>query len=321
VAERAFQATATTGYDHTAVLILALDTTTRAGSVAVTDDDTLLAVVHGDGDRTHGERLPAEIERALAAAGVRPAQLELVTVASGPGAFTGLRIGLAAIQGLAMVLEIPVIGVSALDALAWEAWAVRRDEERYVIAWMDAQRGEVFAAHYDARDFLSIERSGEGEPNGRGPQRASSARWGASGEPLTAEGGPTRVARPIGEAGPSSHMEGVGFSPAVSEPIVGTPDAVLKLMDIGVADTVLSIGDGAVRYRAELEARFPGHCRVIDMPAALAPAVARIGRRRAERGEAGPPHALQPLYVRRPDAELERQRRSGLVRRSLGEGG
>jgi tRNA A37 threonylcarbamoyladenosine modification protein TsaB len=47
----------------------------------------------------------------------------------------------------------------------------------------------------------------------------------------------------------------------------------------------------------------------MDAPATLAPAVALIGRRLAARGQAGPPHALQPLYVRRPDAELERMRR------------
>jgi tRNA A37 threonylcarbamoyladenosine modification protein TsaB len=192
-----------------------------------------------------------------------------------------------------------VIGISALDALAWEAWAVRRDEERHVIAWMDAQRGEVFAAYYDDPSNFD----GAGEPNGRGPQRASFARWGASGEPPTAAGGPQAMRRSEQAA-----------------PVVGSPDAVLAAMGASSAG-VLCVGDGAVRYRAELEARLPGRCRVIDTPAALAPAVARMGRRRAARGQAGPPHALQPLYVRRPDAELERQRRSGLVRRSLGEDG
>ncbi|MGH9174978.1 MAG: tRNA (adenosine(37)-N6)-threonylcarbamoyltransferase complex dimerization subunit type 1 TsaB, partial [Vicinamibacterales bacterium] len=86
------------------MLILALDTTTRDGSVAVSRDDTILAVVRGDGSRTHAERLPREIERALTQAGASARNLDLLAVASGPGAFTGLRIGLATIQGLAMVL-------------------------------------------------------------------------------------------------------------------------------------------------------------------------------------------------------------------------
>jgi tRNA threonylcarbamoyladenosine biosynthesis protein TsaB len=105
------------------VLILALDTTTRAGSVAIVRDTSVLSVVRGDASRTHGERLPDELDRALRQAQVRPTDLQLLAVASGPGAFTGLRIGLAAIQGLAMVLNLPVIAVSALDALALAVWA------------------------------------------------------------------------------------------------------------------------------------------------------------------------------------------------------
>jgi tRNA threonylcarbamoyladenosine biosynthesis protein TsaB len=278
------------------VLILALDTTTRAGSVAVTDDDTLLALVHGDAARTHGERLPGEIERALAAAGVTAGQLTLLAVASGPGAFTGLRIGLAAIQGMAMVLDIPVIGVSALDALASDAWTARRDGERHVIAWMDAQRGEVFAADYvDPWNF-----DGAGEPHG---------------EPPSAEGGSTREARPTGAAGPQARHRNERAAP-----IVGSPEAVLAAMTVSPAG-VICVGDGAVRYRADLEARFHGRCRVVDTPGAIAPAVARIGRQLALAGYAGRPHALQPLYVRRPDAELERQRRSALIRPGVGEAG
>src|SRR5688572_21007871 len=92
------------------VLVLALDTTTRAGSVAVTDDDRVLALVEGDGARTHGERLPGELQAALTAAAVDVRRLDLIVAASGPGAFTGLRIGLAAVQGLAMVIATPVVG-------------------------------------------------------------------------------------------------------------------------------------------------------------------------------------------------------------------
>lgn len=235
------------------MLVLALDTTTRAGSVAVLRDDQPLSVIVGDVNRTHGERLPAEIERALAAAGVARRQLQLLVVASGPGAFTGLRIGLAAIQGLAMVLAVPAIGVSALDALADAARDLHRATGP-IGAWIDAQRGEVFAASYPARH---------------------------------------------------SAMDAGG-----QEPAVGAPGRVLDgLTDDELRDAVF-IGDGAVRYREEILRHTRGAARVVDPPAALAPYLARIGWRRAERGEAGPPHALQPLYVRRSDAELERLRRT-----------
>src|SRR5262245_30745164 len=105
------------------MIVLALDTTTRGGSVAVADDDRILAVVTGDESRTHGERMPGEIAKALESASIPRARIDLLAVATGPGAFTGLRIGLAAIQGLAMTLNKPVVGVSALDALADQAAA------------------------------------------------------------------------------------------------------------------------------------------------------------------------------------------------------
>lgn len=266
------------------MLTLALDTTTRAGSVAVVRGAATLAVVYGDATRTHGERLPAEFDRALTEAGVAAEDLELLAVASGPGAFTGLRIGLAAIQGLAMVLNVQVVAVSALDALALAVLdplprTIRAGEtspqleEQFprraagagmperssrplpavtVAAWMDAQRGEVFAASYHA----------PADPN---------------------------VPTPI------------------SDPVVAPPDAVLA--SLLPAGDVVFVGDGAVRYRAQILQDDGARHRVAETPAPLAPLVARIGIARAARGEAGPPHALQPLYVRRPDAELERQRR------------
>jgi len=132
------------------VLILALDTTTRAGSAALLDDNLVRAVAAGDASRTHGERLPAELAHVLELGGARLEAVDLLAVASGPGAFTGLRIGLAAMQALAMTLDRPVIGISALDALAaaaFESLGVRRAR---IGAWMDAARGEVFAALYEA---------------------------------------------------------------------------------------------------------------------------------------------------------------------------
>jgi tRNA threonylcarbamoyladenosine biosynthesis protein TsaB len=244
------------------VLTLALDTTTRAGSVAVVTRDRVLSAVDGDPSRTHGERLPGEIDRALREAAVDARELQLLAVASGPGAFTGLRIGLATIQGLAMVLGIPVVAVSALDALALAAR--RASAPSRVAAWMDAQRGEVFAAYYDGNDH------------------------------------PPALLLP---------------------PIAAPPDLVLAQLP---AEPAVFIGDGAVRYEAQIlraddakDVQSDGDSprkvavlarSVIAHPAELATWIATLGIARALQGQAGPPHALQPLYVRRPDAELERLR-------------
>jgi tRNA threonylcarbamoyladenosine biosynthesis protein TsaB len=134
------------------VIILSLDTTTRAGSAAVLRADVVLAEVAGESDATHGERLPGELMRALEQAGLRIEDVELFAVAAGPGSFTGLRVGIATIQGLAMARARRVVPVSALEALAHGAINAHHP----IATWMDAQRGEVFSALYapDGRDVL-----------------------------------------------------------------------------------------------------------------------------------------------------------------------
>jgi tRNA threonylcarbamoyladenosine biosynthesis protein TsaB len=129
------------------MLILALDTTTRAGSVALLDDERVVDERAGDGARTHAERLPAEITSLLDDHRVTLADIDLYAVASGPGSFTGLRIGIATIQGLALVHGRRIAAISALDALGHLA-AVGAAPGTLVGAWMDAHRREVFAALY-----------------------------------------------------------------------------------------------------------------------------------------------------------------------------
>jgi tRNA threonylcarbamoyladenosine biosynthesis protein TsaB len=114
--------------------------------VAVIRDGAIAAEVIGDPSRTHGERLPLDMMRALELAAVALHEVDLLAVTSGPGSFTGLRVGLAAIQGLAMSLERRVVPISTFDALA----AAGTDGRSRIATWIDAQRGEVFAALYGA---------------------------------------------------------------------------------------------------------------------------------------------------------------------------
>jgi tRNA threonylcarbamoyl adenosine modification protein YeaZ/ribosomal-protein-alanine acetyltransferase len=126
------------------MLVLALDTTTRRGSAAVLRDAALLDHEVGDPARAYGERLPADIIRLLARCGLALREIDLFAVAAGPGSFTGLRIGIATMQGLAMANGRPMAGVSTLDALQRAA----APSSAFVGAFMDAQRGEVFSALY-----------------------------------------------------------------------------------------------------------------------------------------------------------------------------
>jgi tRNA threonylcarbamoyladenosine biosynthesis protein TsaB len=122
--------------------ILSLDTTTRAGSAAIVRDGVVLHEMSGNPALSHGERLPADLMRLLETAGVSVEEITLFAVAAGPGSFTGLRVGIATIQGLAMARGRLVVPVSVLEALS------HTHERQIVGAWMDAQRGQVFGALY-----------------------------------------------------------------------------------------------------------------------------------------------------------------------------
>jgi tRNA threonylcarbamoyladenosine biosynthesis protein TsaB len=128
------------------MLILALDTTSRAGSIALARDGHILECHVGLASRTHAERLPADVLALLDRHALRLASVDVFAVAAGPGSFTGLRIGIATIQGLAFAARRQVVAVSALEALAW--LGTDPGEERLVAAWIDAQRQEVFSALY-----------------------------------------------------------------------------------------------------------------------------------------------------------------------------
>jgi tRNA threonylcarbamoyladenosine biosynthesis protein TsaB len=128
------------------MVILSLDTTTRTGSYALMRDDTLCEVA-GDASAEQTVRLPSALAELLARSGVGVREVDLLAVATGPGSFTGLRVGIATMQGLAMAIGVPLIGVSALHALAHAARA--HDPSTRVATWMNAWRGDVYAALYD----------------------------------------------------------------------------------------------------------------------------------------------------------------------------
>ena len=158
--------------------VLSLDTTTRAGSVAIVDDDVTVDERIGDGARPHAERLPGEILALLEAHHLTVDAIELFAVASGPGSFTGLRIGIATMQALAFVGRRRIVGVSALEALAHGA-AHDAVPGTVVAAWMDAHRRDVFAALYRVADAPPFEpdRLVELEAPTVGDPAATLARW------------------------------------------------------------------------------------------------------------------------------------------------
>ena len=124
--------------------VLAVDTSTMAGGVALVEDARVVGESLLDVRTTHSERLMLAIDRAFTDAGWEARHLDGIAVAVGPGSFTGLRIGLAAVKGLALALRCPIAPVSTLDAMAAALpWATRA-----VCPVLDARRGEVYASLY-----------------------------------------------------------------------------------------------------------------------------------------------------------------------------
>jgi tRNA threonylcarbamoyladenosine biosynthesis protein TsaB len=232
--------------------VLALDTTTRAGSVAILDGERLLTVAAsdaGDAARSHAERMPGDVLRALSEASLRSDQIDLWAVASGPGSFTGLRIGIATVQGFAIAHGVRVVPVSALLALAESVRSTATEGARIGV-WMDAHRGDVFSALYVVT-------------------AAEPARTGALTE-----------------------IEAASVEP---------PAAVWSRWLRSVQVPTVMAGEGARMHAGVSGINAPA-------PPLLAPLIARLALVRAVAGETVSPAGIQPLYVRRTDAEIARTR-------------
>jgi tRNA threonylcarbamoyladenosine biosynthesis protein TsaB len=125
------------------MLMLALESSAKAASAAVFEDDKLLGLSVQNGGLTHSRTLLPMAEDLLKNMDRTVQDIELVAVAHGPGSFTGLRIGMAEAKGLCWALEIPVVGVSTLEAMAYGGPDM---EGTMLCCAMDARRGQVYNA-------------------------------------------------------------------------------------------------------------------------------------------------------------------------------
>ena len=230
------------------MLVLSLDTTTKQSSCALVRDGVVVCEQVGDPSGAHVTRLPGDLMTLLAQARVTVAEIDVCAVATGPGSFTGLRIGIATMQGLAFAAGKPLIGVSGFDALAMLGGGVLAAADARsapcvrVATWVEAWRGDVFAALYE---------------------------------------------------------NGVEIEP----PVVASPERLLRAL---TGRPTLFIGDGAGSCRERIREAMPGEARFAEPIApSLASAVARLA---AAQTVLPPPHAIRPLYVRRPDVEVTRDR-------------
>lgn len=128
-------------------LILAVETATRAGSVALARGREILSAASGDASASHSKDLIETVEGVLHSGGVQLSEVELFAVAEGPGSFTGLRIGLATVKSFAMCTGRSCVGVSTLAAIALTAGTAEA-----IVSLMPAGRGELFAQKFAIDD-------------------------------------------------------------------------------------------------------------------------------------------------------------------------
>jgi tRNA threonylcarbamoyladenosine biosynthesis protein TsaB len=225
------------------MMILAIETATRCGSVAVVSDDRLLASWALWSTQTHSERLMPAVETILRELNLAPAALDAFAVSIGPGSFTGVRIALSAAKGLAYATGKPLIGVSTLEALANR----HRDPAALTCPMIDAKRGEVFAQFF-------------------------------------------------------RHDADAAFAVPASEPMVlAAPKLLEKILQ-----PTLFLGDGALRHRELIENAL-GERAIFAPPTRILPSaeeVALLALQRVRRGERDDPFSLEPIYLRKSDAEL-----------------
>ena len=126
------------------MLILAVDTSTPSGSLAVLEDQRLLGLVATSTDETYSSRMFRHLEFLLRELSLEMKRFDLYAVVAGPGSFTGLRVGLTAAKGWAEVHDKPIAAVSALEAVAEQA----SRQPEWIAAVTDARRGQIYGGLY-----------------------------------------------------------------------------------------------------------------------------------------------------------------------------
>lgn len=135
--------------------ILAFETSAKAASVALLEEDRLLGEFYLNCGQTHSRTLMKLAQELLCACDLEAKDVSAVACAAGPGSFTGVRIGVAAAKGFAWGAELPCVGVSTMEAMAQQA----RDFEGLICCAMDARREQVYHALFDCAGGVLTRRS------------------------------------------------------------------------------------------------------------------------------------------------------------------
>ncbi|MCI5679197.1 MAG: tRNA (adenosine(37)-N6)-threonylcarbamoyltransferase complex dimerization subunit type 1 TsaB [Bacteroidales bacterium] len=227
--------------------ILGIDTTGQTASAALVEDDKLIAEFTLNYKLTHSQTIMPMIADIIERTETDKSTIDCIACASGPGSFTGLRIGAATAKGFALALDKPLVAVPTLDALAYNVF----ETNKFICPIMDARRNQVYAAFYMWEDGKLIR--------------------------LT------------------DHM---------AESI----DRIIEIAEMFESE-VIFLGDGVPVHREKLAQNpdflfAPAYCNM-----QRAATVAALGRILAEEGMAKPGDQFELIYLRKSQAEREREER------------
>lgn len=231
------------------MLILGISTSTAQVGCAIGGHEGVIASTHVTKGRRHAETLAPAIDFVARQAGIELSEIGCVAVDVGPGLFTGLRVGVATAKAFAFARDVPMVGISSLDLLAF---AVRFTERR-IVAVVDARRGELFHATY-----------------------------------RQVPGGVQRL----------------------GEPALSSPDDLANDL-FAVDDETLLVGDGVQRYHDAFSDLRRVEIAEQGQTYPSAGSLVLLAHAQAMREQFVNSWELAPLYLRKPDAEINWQTRDG----------
>lgn len=136
--------------DQREALILAIETATSIGSIALFEGEKLLGSVDIRRAKSHARLLMPMIEQLLGNLEVAPADLAAIGVSKGPGSYTGLRVGVSTAKGLCMALDKPLLSLGSLETLAEKVKGLAQELGAYICPMLDARRMEVYHEVFDS---------------------------------------------------------------------------------------------------------------------------------------------------------------------------
>lgn len=137
-------------------LLLNIDTATEHASICLSKDDIVLGLIESSEQKNHASFVQPAIQKLMADSGYSISQLDAIAVTSGPGSYTGLRVGLASAKGICYILQKPLILVNTLEVMAqailshYQSTNQAIDPSTLLCPLIDARRMEVFTATYDS---------------------------------------------------------------------------------------------------------------------------------------------------------------------------